>query len=894
MQETPVSVSPNSAAVAAVRILTSSFMRYDTTRPRHTLRRDTRPELARRRARTGNVLFASLLLLALVATMLAGLLDSTVDTSNVAVQRVDRYEGKRAAGSVNRMAAQTLWTGYESTITAGGSIRVSDLRDYLDALGIVNQAGVTPVPIEYAAALGLPQNGDGELVLGDAVVESVRVHREDDARQTMLFVTATAQTSKNGNDIRETFTDVFSFEAPPWDGLDFALLANNINCIMCHTHVDDARRVYPGGDLVDDDGVRRARIGSIESFQIRHDPDSTIAGTLYLGGDAVDENGDPISDWSAFSLQGADLDADGSVAADAFGDMIWNDLNPADAVSPAPFENLYTNYLDLPEAVDGELPDTFPVPFLDDGGVDPVTRVETPGGASNRIVDDNEFATATENFTGAITGGAVGVSPPGNVVGTATSAGLLELGTQPGLGSVTAGNVILTGTDLDPIQIDGKVAIDGDLIISGPIEGEGSLWVRGNIYIRGDLEYNDAVVAGERQFGLASNGQPNALGLTAGGNVVMGDPYRAAWGEGPAVDGTESGSWNFTLEQAAIFNRREWIKTQPTLPGESEYVQTGTEWVDEEQFQAVESIVMDDVTEKQPTGNMIPQDVWDWVQVGTEMVPEMETVVIPPTKPPPYGTSTTVEQPTGNMIESPIMEYQVVDTIMVAEMETVVVGQTPRTVTNYVPYDPPQILSVEKPIMEWVTPQHANPDYMGSDFTPRYYALGEGDPVPIQNADGYFDPDKDLWIAPERVEDWSDPSLTLADPSDPADPYLYPAAGTNAVIETIEPTDSWIDPDVLRGLITDTLDARNGSESLKIDATVYSANSIFGVVPNSPDEGTNGELRVQGALLAADVGLLGPGGTEILYDPRGKLVLDIRDEASLGLRLVGTLPAPLQ
>ena len=881
-------------------------MRYDTPRQRRFPRRDARPslvgtDLARAtHARPdvdqrGNVLFASILLLALVATMLAGLLDSTVDTSTVAVQRVDRFEGKRAAGSANRLAAQTLWSGYESTIPAGAAVRVTDLRDYLTALGLDNQAGGPPAPIEYMDALGLPQNADGERVLGDAVVDSVRIHREDDARQTMLFVTATAQTSKNGDDLTETFTDVFSLEAPQWDGLDFALLANNINCIMCHTHVDDARRVYPGGDLVDEDGVRRARIGSIESFQIRHDPDSTIAGTLYLGGDAVDEHGDPITDWSAFTLQGADLDAGGSVAVDASGDESWSDLDPADPLAPAPFENLYTNYFDLPEAVDGELPSTFPVPFLDDGGVDPITRVETPGGANNRVVDDNEFATTTETFSGAITGGAVGVSPPGNVISTSTGAGLLELGTQASLGSVTSGNVILTGTDLDPIRIDGKVAIDGDLIISGPIEGAGSLWVRGNIYIRGDLEYNDAVVAGERQFGLGPNGRPNALGLTSGGNVVMGDPYRAAWGEGAAVDGTQSGAWNFTLEQAAIFNRREWIKTQPTLPGEPEYIQTGTEWVNEEQFDSVDTIVWDDVTEQQPTGNMIPKDIWDSVQVGTTFIPEMETVVIPPTKPPPYGKSTTVEQPTGNMIEVPVYEDQIVDTIMVPEMQTVVTGQVSRTVTNQVSFDPPQFLLVEKPIMEWVAAQHPNPDYVGPDFRPRYYALGEGDPVPLQIADGYFDPDKEMWIAPERVEDWNDPSLLLADPTDPNDPYLYPGGAANsAVIETLEPTDSWIDPDVLRGLITDTLDARNGSESLKIDATVYSANSIFGVVPNSPAEGTNGELRVQGALLAADVGLLGPGGVEIFYDPRGKRVLDIRDESKLGLRLIGTLPAPIQ
>lgn len=841
----------------------------------------------------GNALFTALIMLAVLATLLSGMLTNTVDTSVSTIKRVDRFESKRAAGSVNRLTAQTLWAGYQSTLVGGATPRTIDLRAYLAGIGIDNMAGIVPTPIEVVDQLGLPQNGDGAYVLGDARIDSVRVHREDDTRETMLFVTSITSTGSNRSETTEAMTDVFSLEAPQWEGLDFALLANNINCIMCHTTVDDARRVYPGGDLADAGGIVRARIGSIESFQLRHDPDSTIGGTLYIGGDAVDENGDPITDWSAFTLQGAALDNQGNIDEDAFGGMTLNDLSPADPLAPAPFENLYTNYFDLPEAVDGELPDTFPVPFLDDGGVDPLTRAATPGGASNRIVDDNEFTTTTESFAGSISGGKVGVSPQGATVTTSTSADLLVLGNEPGLSAVTSGNVILTGTDLDPIQISGKVAIDGDLIISGPIEGLGSLWVRGNIYIRGDLEYNDINISGTRQFGLGPNGKPNALGLTAGGNVVMGDIYRPGWGEGASVDGTPSGTWNFSVEQAAIFNRREWIKTQPQLPGESEYVQTGTRTVQNQIFDSVDTIVMEDITEQQPTGATQEVPVYTNVQTGTREEPIYETVVIPATRPAPYGQPTTVTRATGATRTVPVYESQQTGTRTEPIMATVVTGQRSVTVTSQVPFDPPQFVDVEQAIMEWVTPMHTNPEFAGASFAPRYYAFGENDPIPIQNGEGFYDPAKEMWVAPERVEGWDDPSLTLADPSDSNDPILFPASGTDAIITTLEPTNSWIDPEVLRGLITDSLTARDPNEPLKIDATVYSANSVFGVVPNSPSEGTNGGLRVQGAVLAADVGLLGPSGAEILYDPRGRNVLDIRDETQLGLRLIGTLPAPI-
>ena len=70
------------------------------------------------------------------------------------------------------------------------------------------------------------------------------------------------------------------------------------------------------------------------------------------------------------------------------------------------------------------------------------------------------------------------------------------------------------------------------------MKGEGTLIVRGNIYIPDDLQYQDGKVVlagddpanptGPRTFGVGLDLTKNALGLSAGGNIVIGDFYRPA------------------------------------------------------------------------------------------------------------------------------------------------------------------------------------------------------------------------------------------------------------------------------------------------------------------------------------------------------------------------------
>ncbi|MEL6905250.1 MAG: hypothetical protein AAFP22_07585, partial [Planctomycetota bacterium] len=575
-----------------------------------------------------------MILLSLGMSLLASLLHSSVATSEIATSRAERFETRRATGSVNRMTAQAIWSMYEATLADGVSVTTGGMRAYLDSQGLVDQSDQTPTPIPVDGWLGLGHNQHGELVLGDSIVDWVRVHREDSGNQTLLYVTSLTHNDVGHHAHTECQTDVFALEPPAWAGLEFALLANNIDCIMCHTRVDDVFRIHEGSGVAAPGSYQRARVGSIESFTFFHEPESEIAGTLYMGGPALDADGDVITDWSALSLLGADLTASGQIELDVLGDPIFNALSPVDPSAPTPFGSLYTDYLDYPDQVDGMMPDTFPLPFPDDGGVDPATGALTNAGEGNRIVDDEEFHAKTSGFNGSITGGAIGVSALGAKITDPADAETLAAGNATSLATGTAANVILTGTDLDPIRIDGDVAIDGDLVISGPLIGTGTLWVRGNIYVRGDLEYQDMVSGTDRQYGVAADGTENLLAMAAGGNIVVGDPYRPAWGDAGTVTGDDDGEWNFVVEELVQFNRREYVKTLPRVEGDSTWTEnrTGTPTPSTPELLVEQG---SPVYEWQPTGNTIQREIVNWVDNGSY---KPKKIAVPKDNglPPPY------------------------------------------------------------------------------------------------------------------------------------------------------------------------------------------------------------------------------------------------------------------
>ncbi|MEO0661558.1 MAG: hypothetical protein AAFZ87_08480, partial [Planctomycetota bacterium] len=214
----------------------------------------------------GNALVASLLLVTALAATTSALLNTTVEASEIGTHEADRYEARRAGRSVNRMAARHVWTTYSANVPVNEDVSLLGARAGFSNQGLAPQPDGGPyASTDLLPRLGLARNGRGERVLGDIEVVSVDAYRVDLARATRLVVTTTTRVSHaalaTSRVATEITTEVFTVEPSPWDGLDYALLANNINCIMCHTTVDDARRMYAGDGIDVAGSAGRAKVG---------------------------------------------------------------------------------------------------------------------------------------------------------------------------------------------------------------------------------------------------------------------------------------------------------------------------------------------------------------------------------------------------------------------------------------------------------------------------------------------------------------------------------------------------------------------------------------------------------------------------------------------------------
>ena len=845
------------------------------------------------------MLVAAISMLSMLGVLIVVLLDSTVQKSTWTQEQQRDTQVDNVAETAIALAAERIWSGFERAYGEDG-MQPWNFRSYLDSLGLEDQSSYTlPQGEDFLADAGLSRDAEGNYPLAGGYVLSLEVLRLDEWDGSQLTISASASLSSDpqvGEGKRTVaMQEVFTIGRPEWEGLDFALLANNVNCILCHAEIDDAQRFY-NRDPLARGTFDRVRVGSLESFHVRENPESKIAGTLYLGGDALREDGSRITDWGSFSLKSAAFDGQAKLIEDLVGQLTSTDLTPADTSTPRPLANLYLDYLNPGPGgqVDGELPDYFPSPFPDNGGFDPVTGDATPELGDNRVLDSNEFMAAAGAATGSISGGTVAVVPPGSRLDSLSDYDSALLSGTNTLSNLTHGNVVLHGTALNPIVIDGPIAVDGDVVLSGYVKGRGSIMASGNVFIPSDVQFLDGTDgSGARTYGTASDGTVNALGIASGGNITVGDPTHPALGVGPAVDGTPDTPFNFIMDELAIFNRGEWMKTQAELPGKAVYTMTGTRTVSvritptREELQWVDRDIYDWV----PTGNTITEDVYGWVQTGTRTVDVYRTIHHPADPPAPYGSPWT-ERVWDGTREEPVYEWQVTGSRTRPEYiyDYIRTDRVQELVT--VPDGDPYYEDQEREVWEWVTPMHPNPFYEGADYIARYYAMDEGTPVPIFNRKGYFDPDQAVWHSAERPENWTNGRLSLADPSDPADPYLFDSSGKPiAVISTVTPVGDWLSDKALADLVDRELGKRNDQEPVAIDATLYSGNSLFGIIPARGQDGVNGSLRVNGSLVAADIGLLAPNGIQVNYDSRNKDLLDLSDDRSLSMRRVLWAPA---
>ncbi|MBK7641535.1 MAG: hypothetical protein IPJ19_00570 [Planctomycetes bacterium] len=549
-------------------------------------------------------LIPALLLLSALSILVLSFLTSGVSGSKVAVQQDDDYRLRSAAESAGNLAAENLWSAYLRD-QGGAAGSITSFRNFLAARGIQDGAA----PSDYLSHVNLPQAGN----LDHERVDALALARRDQGNTTQLYFTVgTSSTRGQGQahgGTARAVQIVYNVAPDTFDGFDYAILTQNVNCIFCHTKIDNAKRVY-NHDSSLFGTFAKVKVGALSSLELRSDrsvsigdsdADSVIAGTLYTRGQAFDQGGIPISNWNNQSAKSCVFDTDGHIVEDLVGNFSTQNFLPSPN-PPQPGENLYLGYPEqYSQMVDGGLPTSFPPPFPDDGGVDPVTGQHTSSGANNKKVDPNEFYAATQTATGTVSGGVIQVVGPNQSISTDASwSTAVTTGNTSSLGGVDAngaplvthGNVVITGTDANPILISGTVAIDGDVVLQGVVKGQGVILAKGNLYVPSNLVYADGKAynpgdqpgspTGPRTFGVAQDGTLNALGLAAGGNMLIGDYLDPSVFQNHAdnaiVDGTPATSWNFTLAEISIFNRNEWSYTQPFLPGQGQNINNPASW----------------------------------------------------------------------------------------------------------------------------------------------------------------------------------------------------------------------------------------------------------------------------------------------------------------------------
>ncbi|MEZ6014334.1 MAG: hypothetical protein R3F49_04420 [Planctomycetota bacterium] len=818
-----------------------------------------------RASQRGSALLAVVPAIVLVMALLMAFVGSVTSASQSAEQEQTNLAAESAARAVISLAVEGVWSDF-AAVQNVDTAQPWDFQQFLEQLGFPDQSEVdAPQGVDIAQRLTLPVDDRGRATFGGAIIESIEAYRIDNWDSTALVVEVTVAQVRGMEDssrtMRHAVREIFTIAPPAWDGLDYALLATNINCILCHTNIDSAQRFY-NTDPELYGTFDQVKLGTIDSLHFRSDPSSSIAGSLYVGGDAMEGDGESISNWSKFNLKSVEVDADGKIVQDDWGGTRTTNMARPDASDPDKAANLYLGADN--EHSDGFLPSSFPSPFPDNGGVDEATGEVLAAQAGNRIVDDEEFMTTVARSKGTVSGGRISIVEPGSSIDKSSELSALRNGAGDLIDGLVNGNVYLHGEKNDPLRLDGDIAIDGDVIISGYVLGDGAIRARGNVYIPADLIYADGSKGGDRTYGKAADGSPNNLAIAAGGNIVVGDFYRPAWGKGSPATGGKDGSFNFVMDEVAIFNRMEWIKTQPTLPGAAVKVQVGTKTVIKDEYKTETYVQVVAVYKNQKTGNKIQQPVYKNVTTTTGK--------------PPYQTTTTTKVLTG---------YKTVDEYKKVQVGTKSVTKTRSVKTGN------KITEIQ-PVYEWQTPQHPNPYYAGADHIARYYTFDEGQPAPIFNKQGYFDPNTGHWMSEERAEDWDDSKLSYADPSKANDPFLYAPDGSPiAVLSTLTPTGGWVAPDEMQKLIDLNLAQRGPKKTpFEINATLYSANAIMGVVGNLGSDHTDGRLHVNGGLVASDIGVLAAEGTQINYDGRGSESLSITSDRGLTIRRSATLPLP--
>ncbi|ULH17706.1 polymer-forming cytoskeletal protein (plasmid) [Deinococcus sp. KNUC1210] len=315
-----------------------------------------------------------------------------------------------------------------------------------------------------------------------------------------------------------------------YNGISYAVLTNNANCVMCHAKVRSTDALT-GTSLSSTSPYKRTKFATLDNLQTRPgQEDSSLDGTFYTRGDWLDGNGATVTSSTGFKT--TQVAGQNNITS-----TTKNNFTPVDcsvATTCTANQNFYTNY---PKQVnvaaapfngnwpDGELPDSFPLPVPDANG--------------DRVIDQTEWDSAVTNSTSLNDPD----NPPGSISGSMKKVASTDTLSAGGFPSVSGdslatgykGNVVLDGTTT-PITLQGTTYIDGDVIIRGKVKGTGKIVARGNVYVVGDVKYacgtdNHECTGTDWKTASDPNSDFPKLGLSAVGNIAVGDFETPRYGD---------------------------------------------------------------------------------------------------------------------------------------------------------------------------------------------------------------------------------------------------------------------------------------------------------------------------------------------------------------------------
>ena len=434
----------------------------------------------------------------LFSAALAGFTLLIVQRIQIEKNSVDRYHALKvaedAAEAGLELATVELWSNFAAKTDIAGA-NLEAYEKFLDRVLSVGTTDLLRAPLEFA---------------GGGQIDSIEVEKIAAGDGLNLLVTSTAQS----NGVQRKLVQQFTIGGGFAEGQDYAILTKNLDCVMCHTKIDNALRVN-NKDSEQYGTFDRVKIAAMDRLAFDLSKGQfRLAGSIHSRGEALtsflglkskEYTGDRLKD-----AKGYGFDENGKLLEDKKGRLSESPLEVAglgDDGLPLPGEHLY---LDYPEAAgdmtDGVMPTEIPPVVPDSDG--------------DRAISDDEWKEFVSGKTpGGLADGIIHGVPAGEQYeeeGLPTSSNSAEKDLASS--GYYDGNLVLVGTESQPIHLKGDIYVNGDVMITGKVEGTGKIVTRNNIYFLGDTTMNDG-----KEYGKTDSGDQNLVGYSAGGSIVMGD-----------------------------------------------------------------------------------------------------------------------------------------------------------------------------------------------------------------------------------------------------------------------------------------------------------------------------------------------------------------------------------